>query len=67
MNKKFAKKSNSNIKKKEKEKPFEKEITLKIDTTQILEHNQRSKRLKVHAILEDGSRYPLHYKIINSN
>lgn len=55
-------------KKDEKEKkPFQKEIALKADTTQVLQHNQKSKKLRVTAIRTDGSRYPLRYKVVDNN
>lgn len=54
-------------KKKEKEKFFEKEVKLQADTTVVLFHNQRSKKLRVIALKPDGSRYPIRYKIIDNN
>ena len=48
-------------------KNFEKEIVLKADTTQELQHNQRSKQLRVVALRPDGSRYPLRYKVVDNN
>lgn len=48
-------------------KKFEKEIQLYPDSTFLLHHNQRTRRIKVSALREDGKRYPLRYKIKNSN
>ena len=59
--------SSSNKKQEEKKKNFEKEITLKADTTQTLQHNQKSKKVRVVAIKADGSRYPLRYKVKDAN
>ncbi len=53
---------NSNIK-----KAFEKEIQLQVDSTLTIKHNQRTKRLKVVALKQDGKRYILKYKPINNN
>ncbi len=68
VNKKYA--QTPKDKKKEddkKKKNFEKEITLKADTTQILQHNQKSKKLRVMALRPDGSRYPIRYKVVDNN
>ncbi len=51
----------------EKPKVFEKEITLKADTTVVVPHNQKSKNLRVVAIRWDGSRYPVRYKVLDGN
>lgn len=48
-------------------KNFQKEIVLKPDTTQILQHNQSSKKLRVVALRPDGTRYPIRYKVIDNN
>ena len=48
-------------------KSFEKEIQLAMDTTLTIKHNQRTKRLKVIAIKQDGKRYVLRYKAVNNN
>lgn len=50
-----------------KKKQFEKEITLRTDTTQVLQHNQKTKKLRVTAIRQDGSRYPVRFKVIDQN
>lgn len=66
VNKKFA--SSSQTKKPEKEKKnFTKEIVLKSDTTQTLQHNQRTKKVRVTALRPDGTRYPLRYRIVDNN
>ena len=66
VNRKYAT-SSSRSKKNEKKKLFTKEIQLKADTTQLVKHNQRSKKLKVFAIRTDGSRYPVRYKVVDAN
>ena len=43
------------------------EVTLKADTTVMLAHNQKSKRLIVTAKDEDGHPYNLKYKILDDN
>ena len=48
-------------------KPFEKEIQLRQDTTLEVSHNLRNKRIRVQALREDGSRYPIKYKVKNQN
>lgn len=50
-----------------KPKNYEKEIVLRADTTQVLQHNQRSKKLRVTALRPDGSRYPLRYRVVDNN
>ena len=51
----------------EKKKVFEQEIALRPDTTVTLRHNLRSRKLRVTAIRQDGKRYVLRYKTLNSN
>ena len=50
-----------------KKKVFEKEIQLSTDSTITIKHNQRSKRLRVTALKQDGKRYVLRYKVVNNN
>ena len=52
---------------KDKKKAFEKEITLQADTTQVIQHNQKTKKLRVTAIRQDGTRYPVRFKVIDQN
>ena len=69
VNKKFSansRRSNNASSDKEK-KGFLQEITLKPDTTILLKHNQRSKKLRVTAIRPDGSKYQVRYKVIDNN
>lgn len=66
VNRKYSTTPKDNKKDKDK-KNFEKEIKLFPDTTQTLQHNQRSKKLRVTAILPNGNRYPLRYKVIDNN
>jgi gliding motility-related protein len=46
---------------------FEQEITLMPDSTLIISHNKRSKRLMVTARTEDGKRFPLKFKTSGEN
>ena len=46
---------------------FQKEITLKPDTTLTVSHNKKSKRLIVTAKTKDGKAYALKYKVIDDN
>lgn len=61
--------ANNDDKKKNEPKYFEKEIQLlkDSDTTLVIAHNQKSRKIRVSAILSDGKRYPIRYKIKNSN
>lgn len=66
VNRKFSQSPKSN-KKDGRKKNFVKEIRLKADTTQFLQHNQKTKNVKVVALLPDGTRYPLKYKVVDPN
>jgi cell surface protein SprA len=46
---------------------FQKELTLKPDTTLTVSHNKKSKRLVVTAKTKDGKTYPVKYKVIDQN
>jgi cell surface protein SprA len=46
---------------------YQREITLKPDTTITVAHNKKSKRLRVTAKTKDGKLYKLKYKIIDEN
>ena len=46
---------------------FQKELTLKPDTTLTVAHNKKSKRLIVTAKTKDGKTYPIKYKVIDAN
>lgn len=50
-----------------KKKGYQREITLKPDTTQVVQHNKRSKRLRVTAKTKDGKAYDIKYKVIDEN
>ena len=65
VNRKFAANSSSSSKKKE-YKNFTKEIQLKSDTTIKVTHNQKSKKIKVTAMRENGQRYPIRFKVIDN-
>ena len=46
---------------------FQKELTLKPDTTLTVAHNKKSKRLIVTAKTKDGKTYPIKYKVLDEN
>ena len=46
---------------------FEKELKLLPDTTIIVAHNKKSKRLVVTAKTKDGRSYPIKYKVVDQN
>ena len=50
-----------------KPKRFEQEIQLLADSTIEVNHNQRTKKLKVSALRADGKRYPIRFKVKNNN
>ncbi len=50
-----------------KSKGFAGEIMLKPDTTVILAHNQKSKKIRVTAIDSTGKRYPIKFKKVDQN
>ncbi len=65
VNKKFS--SSSQKKKEQPKKNFMKELRLSADTLTALQHNQKSKKVRVTALRADGSRYPLRYKVDDAN
>ena len=46
---------------------FQKELTLRPDTTLTVAHNKKSKRLVVTARTKDGKSYPIKYKVVDQN
>lgn len=64
VNRKF---SSSAPAKKEQPRNYVKEVQLKADTTVTVQHNQKSKKIRVTALRADGSRYPVRYKVIDAN
>lgn len=48
-------------------KNFEKEVTLTSDSTIVVQHNQKTKKIRVTAIRYDGSRYPVRFKVLDQN
>lgn len=50
-----------------KKKIFEKEVRLQTDTTLTLQHNQRTKKLHVLALRENGTKYPVRFKVLDNN
>ena len=53
--------------KKEEKKNFQKEIQLRPDTTTTLSHGQKTKKLRVYAIRQNGQRFPIKYKVLDAN
>ncbi len=66
VNRKFSSSSNTN-KKEEKPKNFVKEVQLLADTTVVVKHGQKSKKIRVTALRQDGTRYPIRYKVVDAN
>lgn len=64
VNRKFSSTAST---KKEKPKNFVKEIQLKSDTTVTVQHNQKSKNVRVTALRPDGTRYPVRFKVVDAN
>ena len=64
-------KAKANDEDKDKEKTatnkYNREITLKPDTTQIVSHNKNSKRLIVTARTKEGKPYDIQYKVVDAN
>ena len=46
---------------------FQKELTLRTDTTFTITHNKKSKRLIVTAKTKEGRSYPIKYKVVDQN
>ena len=46
---------------------FQKELTLRPDTTFTITHNKKSKRLIVTAKTKEGRSYPIKYKVVDQN
>lgn len=70
VNKKFtasSKKQNNAKNTNDGKKTFLKEITLKADTSLVVEHKQKTKKIKVAAIRPDGSKYQVRYKVLDNN
>lgn len=57
----------ANAKKKTAFKGFAKEIRLFPDSQLVVKHNQKSKKLRVTAVTEDGKRYEVKYKRLDEN
>lgn len=66
-NRKYATSASSTTKKKEEKKNFQKEIQLRPDTTTTLSHGQKTKKLRVYAIRQNGQRFPIKYKVLDAN
>lgn len=67
VNRKYAQTPKDKKKGDNTKKNFQKELKLLSDTTQVLPHNQRSKKLRVTALRPDGTRYPIRYKVVDNN
>jgi cell surface protein SprA len=59
--------NNRNNNKKESDKRFVREIKLRPDTTFVIRHDRKSKKLDVIARTKDGKKYNLKYKVIDNN
>ena len=46
---------------------FQKEVTLRPDTSFVIQHNKKSKRLIVTAKTKDGKTYPVKFKVVDLN
>ena len=73
VNRKFSTYTSNAAKKKddkgndEEKKFFTSEIQLLADTTVDVAHNRRSKNLRVRAFRQDGTSYPVRYKVVDNN
>ena len=71
VNRKFSTPSTSNVAKKkddsEEKKFFTSEVQLLKDTTVNVTHNRHSKNLRVKAFRQDGTSYPVRYKVLDNN
>ena len=73
VNRKFSTSTSNAAKKKddkgndEEKKFFTSEIQLLADTTVDVAHNRRSKNLRVRAFRQDGTSYPVRYKVVDNN
>ena len=56
-----------NDKTKKKAKKFDRTITLKADTSTIVQHNMNVKKVRVTATTTDGKRYPIKYEVKDNN
>ena len=61
------KKSDTDDKQPKPKNSYQREITLKADTTITVAHNKNSKRLNVTARTKDGKPYDIKYKVIDQN
>ena len=70
-NRRFSTSSTANVSKKkddsEEKKFFTSEVQLLQDTTVLVAHNRHTRNLRVRAFRQDGSRYPLHFKVTDNN
>jgi cell surface protein SprA len=62
-----GKTSAKNKKETKTKRTFEKEVALSMDSTVVLQHNLKTRKIRVRSITKDGKRYLLKYKISNSN
>ena len=72
INRKFSRSTSSSRPKnknaaKQTKQFYEEEIHLLTDTSTIVIHNQRSRKLNISAIRADGSRVRLNYKVLDNN
>ena len=64
INRKFSSSSSS---KPAKPKNYVKEIALKADTTIVVKHNLRTKKVRLTAIRANGSRFAVRFKVLDQN
>ncbi len=67
VNRKFSSSSSANKNKEKKTKNFVQEVQLKTDTTITVKHGQKSKKVRVTALRQNGSRYPVRFKVVDAN
>ncbi len=67
INKRFAPNSRTGSDRQKKAKRFERTVQLKTDTTTVLKHNLRTKKVKVTAMTTQGKPFPVKTKVIDDN
>lgn len=67
VNKRFANKRPAKNQKEKKAKKFERTFTLKPDTTFVIKHNLKTKKIKITATTTNGKPYEVKTKVIDDN
>ena len=67
VNRKFANTSRSSSRSSTQKKRFQRNISLKSDTTTTVKHNLDNKKVKVSAKTKDGIYYSVKYKVVDKN